>query len=97
MYEEAAAVVNSGAWATAPSPGTGNLFALVEEFLNIRSVSDPPSRNAEDAPSEHSGVEGRLAQLDWEDKILLDKAVVTKQTMLKHAEHISKLERTMRA
>ena len=95
--EDTGAATSSGAQATAPSPGTGNWFALVEEFPNVKSVSDPPSPNMEDAPSEHSGVEGRLTHLEWEDKILLDQAIVTKQTMLKHAEHIRKLERTMRA
>ena len=97
MDEEAAAVTSSGPRATAPSPGKGNRFALVEEVPNVKSVSDPPSLNVEDAPSEHSGLEGRLAQLEWENKIPLDQAVVTKQTMLKHAEHTRKLERTMRA
>ena len=97
MDEEAPAVTTSGAPATAPSPGTDNWFELVEEFPNVKSVSDPPSPNVEDAPSEHSGVEGRLAQLEWGNKILLNQAVATKQTMLKFAEHIRKLERTMRA
>ena len=97
MDEEAAAATSSGAQATAPSPGTGNWFALVEEFPNVNSVPDPPSPNVADALSEHSVVEGRLAQLEWENKILLDQAVVTKQTMLKHAEHIRKVERTMGA
>ena len=78
-------------------PETGNRFALVEEFRNVKSVSDPPSPNVADAPSEHSRVEGCLAQLECENKILLDQAVVTKQTMLKHAEHLHKLQRTMRA
>ena len=87
----------SGARAAAASRGTGNRFVLVEEFPNVKSVSDPPFTNVDDAPSEHSVVEGRLAQLEWENKILLDQAVVTKQTMLKHAEHISKLAQTMRA
>ena len=31
------------------------------------------------------------------NKILLDQGIVTKQTMLKHAEHICKMERNMRA
>ena len=97
MDKEAAAVTTSGARATVPSPVTGNRFALVEEFTNVKSVSDPPSPNVEDAPSEHSGVGWRLAQMGLENKILLDQAVVTKQTMLKHAEHIRKLERTRRA
>ena len=97
MEEEGAAARSSGARAPAPSPGTGNRFALVEKFPNVKSVSDPLSPNVEDAASEHSGVEGRLAQLEWENKILLSQAVVTKQTMLKHAEHIRKVERTMRA
>ena len=38
-----------------------------------------------------------MAQLECEIKILVDQALVTKQTMLKRAEHIRKLERTMRA
>ena len=96
MDEEAAAVTSSGTRATAASLGSGNRFVLVEEFLNVRSVSDPPSPDVEDAASEHSGVEGRLAQLEWE-KNPLDQAVVTKQTMLQHAEHICKLERAMLA
>ena len=72
MDEEVAAVTSSGAQATAPSPGACNRFALVEEFLNVKSVPDPPSQNVKDTPSEHSGVEGRLAQLEWENKILVD-------------------------
>ena len=88
MDEEAAAVTSCCARATAPSPGAGNWFAMVEEFPNVKSVWDPPSRNAEDAPSEHSGVGGRPAQLERENKILLDPAVVAKQTMVNNAEHI---------
>ena len=42
-------------------------------------------------------MEGRLAQLACENKRLLDQAFVTKQTMVKHAERIRKLERTVRA
>ena len=93
--EETAAVTSSGARATVLSPGTGSGFVLVEEFRNVKSVLDAPSPNLEDDPSEHSGVEGRLAQLECSNKILLDQAVVTKQTMLKHAEHIRKLKRTL--
>ena len=51
----------------------------------------------EDAPSEHSGEKEHLAQLEWENTFLLNQAVVIKQTMLKHAEHIPTLERTLRA
>ena len=73
----------------------------MEEVLNVKSVSEPCnnplSPNMEDAPSEQSCVEGRLAQLDWENKIVLDQAVVTKQRILNHAEHIRQLERTLRA
>ena len=72
MDEEAAVATNSDARATAPSPGTGNRLALLEELLNVKSVFDPPSPNVEDAPSEHSVVEGRLAQLEFKHKILLD-------------------------
>ena len=97
MDEEEAATRSSGARATAPRPRTGKRFEVVEEFLNVNSVSDPLSPNVEDAASEHSGVEGCLAQLEWENKILLDQAVVTRETMLKHAEHIRKVEQTMRA
>ena len=92
MDEEAAGAMISDARATAPSRGADNRFALVEEFPNTKSVSDPSSPNVEDAPSERSGVEGRLAQLEWENKVLLDQMVVAKQTMLKHAEHIRKLQ-----
>ena len=49
-----------------------------------------------DAPSEHSDEQPWLVQLEPENKILLDQAVVTKQAVLKHAEQIRKLERTMR-
>ena len=97
MDEGAAAVMNSGARAKSPCPGAGNRFALEEEFQNVKNVSEPPSPNVDDAPNEHPVVKGRLAQLEWEDRILLDQAIVTKQTILKHAEHICKLERTMRA
>ena len=89
-------MTSSSTRATAASLGSGNRFVLVEEFSNVRTVSEPPSPDVEDAPSEHSGVEGRLAQLDWE-KNPLGQAVVTKQTVLQHAEHIRKLERAMRA
>ena len=97
MDEEAAVVTSSRALATAPRPGAGNQFALVEEFPNVKSVSDLPSLNVEDAPSERSGVEGRLAQPELENRILLDQAVMAKQTMMKHAEHIRRLEETMHA
>ena len=40
--QEEAVVTSSGARATAPSPGTGNWFALMGEFPNVKSVSDPP-------------------------------------------------------
>ena len=89
--EEAAGVTRSGARATAPCPKTGDPFCagggVPERQNRVRSP------NVEDAPSEHSGVEGRLPQLEWQNKILVD----SKQTMLKHAEHIPKLEQIMRA
>ena len=50
----------------------------------------------EDAPSEYSGVERRVIELEWENKILLDQPVGAKQTLIKHTEHIRKLERTLR-
>ena len=59
-------------------------------------MSDPLFLNVGDAPSEHPSVEGWLAQLQWEKQILLDQALRNKQMMLKHAEHIRKLDRTMR-
>ena len=82
MDEEAAVVTSSGARDRAPSPGTGQRFALVRRSRTSRACRT---------------VEGRVTQLERENKILLDQAVVTKQTMLKHAERILKLERTMRA
>ena len=69
--EEAAAVRSLGARTTDPSPSAGNRFPLVEELLNVKSVSDPPSPNVKDAPSEHSGAEERLAQLQSEKEVLL--------------------------
>ena len=88
-------MTNSGARNTAPCAGTGNWFALLDEFPNVKSMLHAPSPNVEDAASEHSGVEGPLAQLEWEYEILLDQAVVMKQTLLRHTENIGKLERTM--
>ena len=72
MDVEAAAVTSSGGRTTAPRPGAGKRFALVEEFWNVKSASDPPSQNMEDAPSEQLVVEGQLAQQEWEIRILLD-------------------------
>ena len=46
----------------------------------VKSVLDPPFSSVEDAPSEHSRVEGRLAKLEWENKIFLGQVVVTKHT-----------------
>ena len=97
MDGKAAAVMSSGARATAPHSRNRPPVLLVEEFRNVKSVSDPLSPNVDDALSEQSGVEGCLAQLERDNKILTDQAVVTKQTMLSHAEHIRSLERTMRA
>ena len=37
---------------------------LLEEFRNVQSLSDPPSPNVEDAPSEHSDVAALLAHLE---------------------------------
>ena len=51
MEGQTAAVTSSGARATAPISGFGDRFALAEEFLNVKSVSDPQSPNMEDASS----------------------------------------------
>ena len=83
---------SSSAWLPAHSPGRHRRFALVEEFGNNKSVSDSPSPNVEDKPREHLGVEGRLPQLELEHKILLDQAVVAKQTLTAVSQSLHELQ-----
>ena len=92
MDKEPSAVTSLGARATGPSLGASNRFALVGKFPDGKSVSDPLFPNVKDAPSEYSGVAERLAQLEWKNQILLDQAVMVKQTMLKHAEDIREFD-----
>ena len=97
MDEEAAAMMSSGPRPPVPSPGAGGRLTLVEELPSVKIVSEPPSPNLEDAPSERVGVERRLPQLEWETKILWFQAIVAKQTLKKHMKHICHLDPTMRA
>ena len=64
MYEVATAMMSLGAWVQGPSPGTGDRIALIEEFPGVKSLSDPLFPSKEDAPIDHSGVEGQLSQLE---------------------------------
>ena len=97
MDEEAATMTSSDAQVRTPSSGADRRLALVHEFPNVKTVSDPRSPNVEDAPSERVGVEERLGELEWENKILPDQAVLAKQTLKKHAKQICKQKRTTRA
>ena len=84
MEKEVAALMSSGAQTRAASPGANGRCALVEEFPNTKSVFDPPSAKVDDGFSEHWAVEGPLSQLEGENKIVLDEAIVAKQTPKKH-------------
>ena len=50
----------------------------------------------EEAPSERLRCGNWLLQLEWENKMLLDQAVVARQTLKNHLELIDKLEQTTR-
>ena len=64
MDEKVAALKSLGARAPAPNPSAIGWFALLEEFWNIKSVSDPLFPNVEDMPSERSGGAGRLTNFE---------------------------------
>ena len=87
----------SGAPVRACSPGSQHRFALVEESPNTERVSDSLSPNMEGAPSKRLAVAGWLTRPGWHNTILMDHAVVAKQTLKNHSEQIGKSERTMRA